>query len=359
MNLLSSSLGHLTNLSGTTVPDADDIWHVDLFPSASNPHGRQGVARVTNRSSKSGVVTIQAFDDTTTTYEPVQLHLRAGATAEVNSDDLELGNRDKGLRGSVSAGTGTWRLALSSDAFDFAVNAYVQTADGFLRAMQETAPHAGAARRVAFLNPANDVGPVGVLRLVNRSSELATVSIDGTDDLGLRPGTTVQVSVPATTAVELTTAQLESGEANAITSGALGDGTGRWRLRVDGNVKVLSLMSSDTGHLTNLSWADTTRRLGPLPIALLPPPTSVALEHVEDRQLRARWSSVADATRYDVDLLKNGVREEIRSVKRTRSTAIRWWFRSPPGTYTLRVRSLNADGVRGPWSTQSNEIVFD
>ena len=260
--------------------------------------------------------------------------------------------------GRTGSGIGNWGLALSSEEINFEANAYARTADGFLTAMSATVPRKGSVQRVAFLKPASATNPIGMLRLVNRSTQEATVFINGTDDLGLRPGSAVQVSVPAASAVELTAAQLESGEEDAIESGELGDGTGHWRLRVNGAVTVLSLVSSETGLLANLSGADKTRKLGPLPLALLPASTAVALEHMRDRQLAARWSAVEGAL-YDVDVLQDGVREEIRSLKGTRSTSIRWWYRSPAGTYTIRVRSVNADGVRGPWSAHSNEIVFD
>ena len=357
MNLLSDPDGYLTSLSDTASPDADDTWHVHLFPAANDQHGRQGVVRVINRSSSEGMVSIAASDDTDTEYEALNLTVSGHHAVHFQSDDLELGNKHKNLKGSAGSGTGTWRLALSSESIDIDANAYVSTADGFLTAMNAIAPQTRTVSQVSFFNSGDHDG-VSVLRLVNGSTNDATVVIDGTDDRGLRPGTTVRVTVPATDAVELTAKQLESGEADAITSGALGDGTGRWRLRIDGAVTVLSLLSSPSGHLTNVSHAENSRSLQSLPAALLPPSATVTLESVGDRQLRARWSAVEGA-RYDVDVLRDGVRENIRSTRNTRSTAIRWWFRSPAGTYTIRVRSVNADGVRGPWSAPSNEIIFE
>ena len=168
----------------------------------------------------------------------------------------------------------------------------------------------------------------------------------------------MRIQVPATDTVELTVTQLESGAADAIESGALGEGVGSWRLRIEGEVTVMSLLSASSGHLTNLSRADVARGTGPLPTALLPPPATVTLESVGERQLRARWDRIEGA-RYDVDVLKNGVRQEHLSLLGTRSTAIRWWYRNAAGTYSLQVRSVNSDDVRGPWSALSNPIVFN
>ena len=199
-----------------------------------------------------------------------------------------------------------------------------------------------------------------MLRLVNRSSGDAEVSVDGTDDLGLRPGTTVRVVVPATDAVELTAAELGSGMADAIESGALGDGTGKWRLRVESDRigAVLSLLSSPSGHLTNLSHADGSRGLGPLPAALLPAPETVMLESPGTRRVRGRWSAV-EGVSYDVDLLRDGAREEDRSLTRARNTTTSFrWSALLAGTYAIRVCSVNEDRLRGP-CRESNEVVID
>ena len=359
MSLLSSPAGHLTNLSGKleSLEDVGFFWYVDLFPAASDPLGRQGFVRVASRLAYDREATIRAYDNSSTDYERLRLRVGANAAAHFNSDDLELGNRAKGLTGSTGAGRGAWRLTLYSGA-ELAVGAYVRTLDGFLTAMQARAPRRGRVARVAFLNPGSNTSQVGVLRLVNRWSTAAEVAIDGTDDLGLRPGTTVRLTVPAWHAVELTAAELESGEAEAIESGALGDGSGKWRLRVDGRVTVLSLLSSPGGHLTNLSGSDAERGLGELPAALLPAPERVTLESPARRELRGRWSAVEGA-RYDVELVRDGVADEDRSLSNARNTTTSFhWTHLLPGTYAIRARAVNGDRLGGPWRT-SDEIEID
>ena len=58
-------------------------------------------------------------------------------------------------------------------------------------------------------------------------------------DEGAMPGTAVRVTVPAGSSRKLTSAELESGEADAIDSGALGDGDGKWCLRVASDMPIL------------------------------------------------------------------------------------------------------------------------
>ena len=66
--------------------------------------------------------------------------------------------------------------------------------------------------------------------------------------------------------MHLTSLELESGDADGVT-GASGDGTGKWELRVfiaddvASDVMVMSLLENPTGHLTNLStWPDEELR---------------------------------------------------------------------------------------------------
>ena len=256
MSLLQSPTGHLTNLS--TAPDNVDAGTrtVPLFPAASDPFGRQGFVRVINRSTEAGDVTVAAFDDTDRDFGSVTLSLDANATAHFNSDDLEVGNAAKGLSGSTGAGAGDWRLELSSD-LDIEVLAYIRTtSDGFLTAMHDTVPREGDRHRVAIFNPGSNADQVSRLRLVNAGNDPAEVTVAGIDDRGASSsGGSVAVSVPAGTSRTLTAHELEAG-ADGF-DGELGNGAGKWQLVVESGqpVIVMSLLSSPTGHLTNLSTA--------------------------------------------------------------------------------------------------------
>ena len=255
MSLLSSPTGHLTNLS--TVPatpgDEGGTHVVPLFPSASDPLGRQGFVRVVNRSTEAGMVHIAATDDSALAYGDVTLSIGAGATVHFNSNDLELGNAAKGLSGSTGAGIGDWRLDLSSE-LDIQVLAYIRTSDGFLTSMHDVAPSVDGRHWVAILNPGSNPNQVSLLRLVNPGTENADVTITGIDDASALPVAVIEVEVLAGQSVTVSASDLESGTG---VDGALGDGIGKWRLRVASEVPivVMSLLSSPTGHLTNLSTA--------------------------------------------------------------------------------------------------------
>ena len=253
MSLMKSASGHLTNLSTAPAHRHGDALVAPLFLSASDPHDRQGFVRVVNRSDAAGTVSIQAFDDSTWTYDPVTLSIGAGEVAHFNSDDLETGNPGKDLSGSTGpASAGDWRLHLTSD-LDIDVLAYVRHADGFLTSMHDVAPKRGGVHRVATFNPGSNTRQVSRLRIVNLDAEPAEVTIRGIDDDGASPGDGVTATVPAGQSLTLDAKALEEGGEDF--AGALGDGAAKWRLQVESeqDILVMSLLQSPTGHLSNLS----------------------------------------------------------------------------------------------------------
>ena len=260
MSLLGSPTGHLTNLS-TAAPEglarrneatSSTTHAVPLFMSASNPL-QQGFVRVVNRSRESGEVAIHAIDDSGQRVEPVSFVLDAGVTRHFNSDDLEMGNPDKGLARGVGGGQGDWRLEVES-ALDIEVLAYMRTADGFLTSLHDLVPEADGHHRVAMFNPGSNRAQASRLRLINPGTEDAEVAIRGMDDKGwAAPVGDACIRVPAGEARTITASQLEAGHRNF--AGRLGDGAGKWQLLLSASapIQAMSLLESPTGHLTNLS----------------------------------------------------------------------------------------------------------
>ena len=256
MNLMAlDQTGHLTNLS-TAPAVGDGMEHiVPLFPAASDALGRQGFVRVINHSAEAGEVSIEALDDTDRDYPMSTLTLDASETKHFNSNDLEMGNDDKGLSSGTGAGEGDWHLVLSGD-LDIEVLSYIRTTtDGFLTSMHDNVPRDGVRHRVPTFNPGSNTDQVSQLRLVNAGDATAEVTIRGIDDQGEQSSETVSVSVSPGTSRTLTAQQLEDGADDL--EGTLGDGAGKWQLIVESEqpVIVMSLLASPTGHLTNLSTA--------------------------------------------------------------------------------------------------------
>ena len=254
MSLLASPSGHLTNLSTTPAPSADGVWRVPLFPAASSSAAeRAGFVRIANHGP-AGEAAVVAVDDGGVRVGPVALRLGARQTTHFNSQDLEQGNAAKGLPVGVGTPTqGDWRLQITS-ASDIRVTSFVRAAGGFLTSMHDVAPAEGNVHRVVFFNPAGNTQQQSLLRLVNEGDTAANVTVTGVDDAA-RPGGEVRTTIPAGRSISLTATQLEEGGDGL--SGRLGDGVGKWRLRVESNrpLSVMSLLESPSGHLTNLSTA--------------------------------------------------------------------------------------------------------
>ena len=249
MSLSVNSAGHLTNLS--SLAERSGMRFVPLFMSGSDPYGRQGLIQLVNRERRSGSVSIQAFDDSGRVYGPLSLTMDANGSVEIDSNDLELGNPSKGLSGSTGSGEGNWRLELTS-GLDLDVLAFVRTPDGLSTPMKATVSQINNRHDVSLFKAVDDANQIGLLRLINRGSQPAHVTIYGTDDSGVRQGT-VHVTVAPKATRTLSSATLESGGEGL--AGMLGDGFGEWRLVVSADVPidVMNMLSTPTGHLNNLS----------------------------------------------------------------------------------------------------------
>ena len=246
-NLLLDGSGVLSSVPGGM--SRGGFHRVPLFPSASDGEGRRGLVRVVNRSADSAEVGIDAFDATDRAYEELRLALEAESSAEFDATDLEQGNAEKGLTGSTGPGEGDWWLELSS-ASDIEVLSYVDTASGPLSAVRGTAgvETATGMRYEAVLLS----GAAVELRLLNAGGAAVEVSVSGTDDAGA-PGGQVELTLAPWVARTLTWGMLSEGESGL--RGALGAGTGSWRLSLesDGEIDVLSLVRGAGGMLSDVS----------------------------------------------------------------------------------------------------------
>lgn len=233
--------------------DAGRTHSIPLFMSASDPDDRQGFVRIINHSDKAGPVRIYGIDDAGVRRGPAELTIGALETKHFNSDDFENGNADKGLSNGVGSGDGDWRLEMHADDLDIEPLAYIRTKrDGFLTSMHDVVAEAATGHRVPIFNPASNTNQMSSLRLINPGDSDVNVTIVGTDDSGVA-GDEVTLVLTANGATRLTATDLENGASNI--DGELGDGTGKWSLSVsaDGPIQVMSLMSTPSGHLSNLS----------------------------------------------------------------------------------------------------------
>ena len=120
----------------------------------------------------------------------------------------------------------------------------------------------GSVVKVPFFNPGGNTVQQSVLRVTNTSSLAGKVTITGTDDNG-NPGMPVTFRLPAGASTQINGDALQNG--SAVLTGALGTGTGKWRLVVTGEFNglvVQSLMRNNSdGTFTNMSTGLTPQGL--------------------------------------------------------------------------------------------------
>lgn len=257
MSLIRSSDGFVTNLSGPT-PRDDANTHRIYFANPGENLDQQSFIRVVNTSDAVGTVTLSGIDDTGSLAPggDVQFTLGPFESKNMNAMDLEDGNVSKGLMGALGDGSGRWQWTITSSLAIKVMN-LVRTSDGFVTNLSRVMPRSTWFTEEAyFFNPGSNSSQRSFLRLVNRSSQTATIVITGIDDEGNdAPGGAVSLILGPNAATEVSAADLENGNAGANLLGALGNGTGKWRLTVasDADVMAMSLLETPGGFLTNQS----------------------------------------------------------------------------------------------------------
>ena len=248
------AVGHYRLHATFTAASERPAAQIPLFLSTSDP-SREGFIRMFNASNAAGTVEITAFDDEGSRYGPLTLSIDAQQTRHFNSGDLENGNTAKGLTGNTGAGSGDWRLRFDTE-LPIEVAAYIRTPDGFLTVMHDAAYvyRSVGQHFISIFNPGSNKERLSKLRLINPvTTREVRAAIFGQDDAGNRGAGTIELTLPPGGSRTVDAVQMEAGGTGF--TGSLGDGEGKWRLWVEaeGDIVVLNLLDSDSGHLANLS----------------------------------------------------------------------------------------------------------
>jgi len=176
------------------------------------------------------------------------------ASIQINAQDIENGNTDKGLSQNLCDGQGKWQFRVRSDN-PIKVIGLIRTPDGFLTSLNDVVPRSGTDNIVYFVNPASNSNQQTFLRIVNLSSSSDTVTITGIDDAGVISSGTVSFMLGANESKQITTQDLENGNSSKGLTGTLDNGSGKWRLTVSSSLdlRVISMIRTPDGFLTNLS----------------------------------------------------------------------------------------------------------
>jgi type VI secretion system secreted protein VgrG len=264
MGLIRTPDGFVTNLSHlaprATLDANSDRWVMRVNPAATTD--QQSVLRLINRRAAPTTVVLSGIDDNgVLAHGTVFLTLPPHGATQLLASDLESGNPAAGVFsnfGAFGPGTGHWQVTLSQgDDSNVDAQSLMRVPGDFLTnlsgSVSQTSP---LQANVWIVNPGSNTDQRSILRIVNRSDNAGAVLIEAIDDAGVAaPGGSLALALAPRAAAELTAQDLEQGNVAKGLLGALGDGTGKWRIALSADVPILaqSLLVTPSGFLTDLS----------------------------------------------------------------------------------------------------------
>ncbi|MCY3840622.1 MAG: hypothetical protein OXH09_18565, partial [Gammaproteobacteria bacterium] len=196
-------------------------------------------------------VTITGLDDEASPSGEVVVSVSGGASRMLAAHELETGGM---FDGALGDGAGRWRLFVSADGPITVMN-LLEGAQRQLVNLGSTPinPDASGVHRVPLFPGTSDAaGRRGVVRVVNRSDRSGSVEVDAADDsdTDYEP---VTLTLGSRAAVQFDADDLETGNSDLGLAGAVGPGSGDWRLSLSSDlaIEVLSYVRTDhDGFLT-------------------------------------------------------------------------------------------------------------
>ena len=221
----------------------DDRHRLALF----NPAGAANQAsrlRIVNAGDPVQAA-ITGRDDEGSPSGEVAVSVPGGSSRTLTAQELESGGM---FDGALGDGAGAWRLFVSADGPITVVN-LLQGAERQLVNLGSTPinPDASGVHRVPLFPGTSDAsGRRGLVRVVNRSDRSGSVDIDAADDsdADYEP---VTLTLGPRAAVQFDADDLETGNPDLGLAGAIGPGSGDWRLSLSSDlaIEVLSYVRTD------------------------------------------------------------------------------------------------------------------
>ena len=217
---------------------------------------QQTFLRIVNNNDTATNVEVYGVDDAGvhSRQGALSFTLAANEAKQMTAQDIEDGNTDKGLDRNLCDGQGKWQLRVRSDN-PIVVMGLIRTPDGFLTSLNDVVPTEGSDNVVYFANPGSNINQQTFLRILNRSEDTGTVTMTGVDDAGVTSGGEITFTLGPNESKQMTAQDIENGNTGKGLIGNFDDGTGKWRITVTStlDLKVMSLIRSSDGFLTNLS----------------------------------------------------------------------------------------------------------
>ena len=239
--------GFLTGMYETAATLDDGRYYIPFFNPARNTRQVSSL-RLVNAGTEAADISIAGIDDrgAAASDGEVWLHLPAGESRSITAQQLESGG--DALQGRFGAGSGKWRLFLTSTA-PVEVLSLLDSPTGNLSNLSSR----GLQRSLPLVLPASGAGREGFVRIINWSGSQGSVRIVGVDDAGRRTEA-VTLSLDAGAAAHFNSGDLESGNESKGLSGGIGQGEGGWRLELQSELELeaLAYVRTADGFVTGM-----------------------------------------------------------------------------------------------------------
>ena len=233
-------------------PVEDGTHRVSFFNPGHNI-GQASLLRLVNTGAGDVEATITGTDDAGVVSGEVRVEIPAGTVVTLTAAELESGIAEGIVERALGAGTGKWRLTVSS-SLPLAVKSLLTSPPGYLANLSTSPRTPGSAadtHGVPLFPLMSAPDWQGVVRVVNRSAQAGEVRIVAMDDTAYEYEP-LTLTVGAGGAAHFNSADLELGNADKGLSGSTGAGAGSWRLDLTSalDIEVLSYVRSVDGFLT-------------------------------------------------------------------------------------------------------------
>ena len=238
--------GFLTAMHDTVAPNDDDSYRIDFFNPGENAHQVSSL-RLVNSSDDVARVTITGTDDRgTTPGEGVDIEIPAGVARTVTSGELETGGA--AFEGSLGDGMGKWQLSVRADRPVTVVNLLASPSGEIsnLSAAPDVVDETGSHVVPLFPAASDPTGRQGFVRVINRSAESGSISVDSDEDHD-----PVMLPIGAGETLHFNSDDWEFGNSAKGLPG-VGGAVDDWRLSVssDLDIEVLSYIRTRDGFVT-------------------------------------------------------------------------------------------------------------
>ena len=216
-----------------------------IAPSSEFFNG--GQLRLVNVSDFQADVVIFGIDDEGDLAPgQVSVVLPAGTARTISAREIEDGATD--LNGRLGDGDGDWQLLAFTDGA-IEVMAMLDNAAGPLANLSSAVAQNG---EISLFPSASDALRQGVLRITNHSGD-GEIRIHAVDDAGQRYGPAT-LSLQSRQTVEISSSDLEIGNAEKGLSNGIGSGTGNWRVWVQSEhvLDVFAFARTQDGFVTTI-----------------------------------------------------------------------------------------------------------